>query len=395
MPIVRTDALPSHVVTESSPLPRPRYWSTIWSLYEGKNWAENTLTQRLRHLDRFYLYCDKKFGQHAVDNAFGDKDANRLRSIFDDFFVALTTKVPQTTTDVGCWDSVSSFFHFFANHWAVGDPQWRALQKVVPQQGAIRVSTKGRVKFTRALPDASLRELLAIAEPGAERNPHATPAVQVRNWLLVLLMLLCGLRRGEALLLTLDSLKQELNMETGEIQYWLNVTDTPDEDDTYVDTRATRPSIKTNASHRHVPISGELALLIERYISEYRVDSSEHRFLITSNTGNPLSAESVGKALRKFSLAMNPEALKQFRQRTNKKVISSHDLRHTCACVRYVMFLSDVDKDRTLARMRVFFGWDVNSNMPDTYARAAIQDDVKNSVAKTFDAMLENFRGMK
>jgi len=330
-----------------------------------------------------------------LDSAFGDKDANRLRGIFDEFFVELTSKMPRTSTDVACWDSVSSFFHFFANHWAVNDQQWRSLQKVIPQPGAIRVPSKGSVKFTRALPDASLRELLAVAEPGAQRNPSATPAVQVRNWLLVLLMLLCGLRRGEALLLTLDSLKQELNMETGEIQYWLNVTDTPEEDDTYVDTRATRPSIKTNASHRHVPISEELAMLIERYISEYRVDSSKHRFLITSNVGNPLSAESVAKALREFSLAMSPEALKQFRQRTNKKVISSHDLRHTCACVRYVMFLSDRDKDRTMAKMRVFFGWDVNSNMPDTYARAAIQDDVKNSVAKTFDAMLDNLRGMQ
>lgn len=395
MPVIRTDALPSHVVTESSVLPRPRYWSTVWTLYEGRDWADNTLTPRLRYLDRLYLFCDDRFGHHSLDSAFGDKDAKRLRNIFDEFFIELTSKQPRTSTDVACWDSASRFVHFFANHWAVSDPQWRSLQKVIPQAGAIRAPSKGRVKFTRALPDASLKDLFAIAEPGSQRNPYKTPAAQVRNWLLVLLMLLCGLRRGETLLLTLDSLKQELNMETGEIQYWLNVTDTPEEDDTYVDTRATRPSIKTNASYRHIPISEELAQLIERYISEYRVDSSKHRFLITSYVGAPLSAESVAKALREISLAMHPEALKQFRQRTDKEVISSHDLRHTCACVRYVMFLSDGDKDRTMTRMRVFFGWDINSNMPDTYARAAIQDDVKNSVAKTFDAMLANFRGMR
>ncbi|WP_075794108.1 tyrosine-type recombinase/integrase [Massilia putida] len=364
----------------------------MWTLYEGGSWAENTLIGRLRYLDRFYVYCDSKFGQHALDNAFGDKNAERLHEIFDSFYISLTSKNSFSSTDVSCWDTVSRFFHYFANHWAVSSQQWRSLQKAVPQPGTLRASNKGRVKFIRALPDTALKGLLAVAEPGAADNPFITPAIQVRNWLLVLLMLLCGLRRGETLLLTLDSLKQDLDMRSGEVRYWLNVTNTSEEDLAYVDIRTTRPSIKTPWSHREVPVSESFAELIVRYIGEYRTESTEHQFLFTSDTGEPLSAESVTKALRMYSLAMEPDTLKAFRQRANKKFISPHDLRHTCACVRYVAFLSDGDKEKAMERMRVFFGWSKNSDMPDTYARAAIQDDVKNSVAKTFDAMLDTYR---
>lgn len=394
MPILRTEAVPSYVVVEPTPLSRPRYWSTVWTLYQGQALAENTLKQRLRYIDRLYLYCDERFGKQALDNAFGSKDRKQLHEMFDAFFVLLTSKSVISTADVASWDAASAFFHFFAKHWAVNDPQWRTLQTAVPQIGAVRASKKGKVRFTRSLPDVTVRELLSMAEPGASANPFVTPAIQVRNWLLILLMLLVGLRRGEALLLTLDSLKQDLNMETSKIQYWLDVTDTAEEDDDYVDTRATRPSIKTNASHRQVPISDDLAQLIERYISEYRVESSEHQFLITSKDGEPLSAEAISKALRDYSTAMQPTAIKTFQQRTKKKHISSHDLRHTCACVRYVLFLSDGVKEKAMARMRVFFGWSAESNMPEIYARAAIEDDVKNSVAKTFDTMLNSLRGL-
>jgi integrase len=395
MPILRTEAVPSYLVVEASVLPRPRYWSTVWALYEGPALAESTLKQRLRYIDQLYLYCDDRFGEQSLDNAFGDKDAKRLDEMFDGFYVLLTSKTSISTSDTANWDAASRFIHFFIKHWAVGDPQWRALQKAIPQPKTVRASDKGKVKFIRALPDVTVKDLLATAEPGASTNPFIAPAVQVRNWLLVLLMLLCGLRRGETLLLTLDSLKQDLDMVTGEIQYWLDVTDTTEEDDDYVDTRSTRPSIKTDASHRHVPISGDLAQLIERYISEYRVDSSEHQFLITSKTGEPLSAESVTKALRDYSIAIPSTSLQAFRQRTKKKYISPHDLRHTCACVRYISFLSDVDKENTMARMRIFFGWSKNSDMPEVYARAAIEDDVKNSVSKTFDTMLGALRRMK
>lgn len=395
MPILRTGATPSCLIVEPPPFPRPRFWSTVWSLYAGSSLAESTLTGRLRYIDHLYLYCDREYGKQALDSALGEKNAERLHEMFLGFYVELTTKQASTTADVKSWDAVSGFLQFFAKHWAVNDEKWRALQIAIPQPGSVRDSRKGKVRFTRSLPDVTLRDLLAVAKPGAATNPFSSPAIQIRNYLLVLLMLVVGLRRGENLLLTLDSIKQDVDMETGGIKHWLDVTDTPEEDNVYIDKRATRPSIKTNASHRQIPISENLAELIELHISEFRADSTKHQFLITSHTGQPLSAESVTKAMRQYSKAMTPEAMKAFRQRTKKEHISPHDLRHTSACVMYTFFMADGDKEKTFGRMRSFFGWSKESDMPDTYARAAIEDDVKNSVSQTFDAMLQIVRGQK
>lgn len=374
---------------EPPPFPRPRFWSTVWSLYAGSKLAESTLAGRLRYIDYLYLYCDREYGKQALDSALGEKDAGRLHEMFLGFYVELTTKQTTTTADVKNWDAVRGFFQFFAKHWAVNDEKWRSLQIAIPQPGSVRDSRKGKVRFTRSLPDVTLSDLLTTAKPGAPTNPFSSPAIQIRNYLLVLLMVVVGLRRGETLLLTLDSIKQDVDMETGEIKHWLDVTDTAEEDDGYVDKRATRPSIKTEASHRQIPVSEHLAELIELYISQYRTDSGKHQFLVTSHTGQPLSAESVTKMMRQYSDAMKPDAMKAFRQRAKKKSISPHDLRHTSACVMYTLFINEGDKEKAFGRMRSFFGWSSESDMPDTYARAAIEDDVKNSVSKTFDAMLQ------
>ena len=207
------------------------------------------------------------------------------------------------------------------------------------------------------------------------------------------LLLLCGIRRGELLLLTVDALKHEVDPHSSEVVYWLNVTTTSED----VDTRSTRPSLKTIQSHRQVPVSAGLAVLYERYVAEDRVGSSEHGFLFTSRSGRPLSAESVTKVLQKFTAALPPPALKAFRDRSGGKThISSHDLRHTCATARFPMFMQvKGNRELALQRMRAFFGWSVTSAMPEIYARSAIQDDLLRAWNDLFDRRVDLLRSVK
>jgi integrase len=209
--------------------------------------------------------------------------------------------------------------------------------------------------------------------------------------LVVLLLLLCGLRRGEALLLTVDSLKHDLDRQSGEVRYWLDVTTTDDDD-----RRSSKPGIKTSESHRQVPISVDLASLIETYIAQHRSDDGEARYLLTAEDGVELSAESVNKLLAQLSAAIAPAALQRFTERTGgKKRISSHDLRHTCATVRYGLFIAaDPDRELAFQRMRAFFGWAIESEMPAVYARAAIEDDLMKSWSDAFDKRVGVLRGM-
>ncbi|WP_321807785.1 tyrosine-type recombinase/integrase [Burkholderia sp. BCC1993] len=326
-----------------------------------------------------------------MDTALGDSDASRVCEMSADFYVDLTANADYTTADVQCWDSVRKFVLHFARYWAVSSDAWGYVIGAINGTGRIRTPRRGRIAFARALPDVALKELLAVAEPGAGRNPFVSASVQARNWLIVLLLLLCGLRRGESLLLTVDSLKHGVDSASGESTYWLDVTTTDDDEDE----RSSRPSIKTVESHRQVRISEELAASFEAYVAEYRADSDSHRFLLTAKKGNPLSAESVNKMFATLSAAISPEAMKRFQERTGSKLrISPHDLRHTCATVRYDLFLKSADFNRDLAmqRMRAFFGWALESDMPDLYARAAIQDDLLRSWNDVFDRRITVLR---
>lgn len=394
MAILRTGVKPSHVVVDATPLGRPRFWATVWTLYEGHGWAENTLILRLRHLDKLYDFSDERFGEHSLDDALGRKDAPAVHAIASGFYSNLTSKSNLNTTDVQCWSAISQFFHYFAKQWAISDSQWVAFQAAVARPGSLRPAKMGQVRYMRALPDIVLRELLTVVDPSSEFNPFRSSGVRLRNRLVVLLLLICGLRRGELLLLTLDSLEHDLDVETGEVIYWLKVTNCDDDENLEVsDPRSTRPSIKTIASHREVPIPEWLAYAIELYIAESRTSSGPHNFLFTAESGKPLSAETVGAIFKKLSLAISSESLQKFRKRSDKNFISPHDLRYTCACVRYVHYSGD-GRERAMEKMRAFFGWKIGSTMPERYARAAIQDEVKKSIGVTFENLLSAYRAL-
>jgi integrase len=392
--VLSTGANPPFVLSSPIFYGRPRYWSTVWSLSTaGQGWSDNTHIKQLRYLDRFYGHCDAKFGRDSLDEAIGESDAGLVHGMASDFYVALTSNANYTTTDVQCWDAVRGFVLHFARYWAVRNEAWRAVVGALNGTGRIRSPQRGKIKYARALPDVTLTELLAVAEPGAAGNPFVDQAVQMRNWLNVLLLLLCGLRRGETLLLTVDSLKQGIDKKSGEITYWLDVTTTGDDDD-----RSSKPSIKTSSSHRQVPVSADLAGLIELYVAEYRVDTGSHRFLLTAETGRQLSQERVNQMLAELSGAIPPSALERFKERAGgKKRISPHDLRHTCATVRYDLFLksSDFNRDLAMQRMRAFFGWAIESEEPELYARAAIQDDLLRSWNDLFDRRVIALRGVR
>lgn len=371
----------------------PRFWATAWTFWlKGKSLARNTLKTLLRHVDAFYLYCDHNFGCDSLDAALSRRDADTLKRMVEGFYLLLTSDEDHTTTTVQCWDAVRKFINSFARKSALGDDSINEVSALIAAIGRIQHPKHGRIKGGRCLPVATLEDLLEIAEPYSNRNPFRSSEARWRNWFIVLLLLRCGLRRGEALLLTVDALKHDLDRTTGECVYWLDVTTTGDQ----TDPRASRPSMKTVNSHRQIPVSTDLAQLYERYVTDFRTESDDHGFLFTSRRSRPLSAESVDKIFKTLSSALSPGAKDQFRARTGGKAdVSPHDLRHTCATAQYANFMAQQpDPVLTMQRMRAFFGWSKESKMPEVYAHAAIQDDLLQAWNDTFDARLRTLRGI-
>lgn len=221
---------------------RPRLWATAWSTgFAGPGLSPNTVRLQLRHIDRLYTFCDDAFGADSLDEAISTGDAMATQLFLDAFFLELTSNPKYTTTHVQCWASTCSFIGVIALRRAIHEDAWMSLAGYLRAMRRIRRPTHSRFKFIRALPDVTLAALLNVADPHAEVNPFDSVAARLRAWLVLHLLLLCGLRRGELLLLSLDSLKHDVDATTGRLVYWLNVTTTGDE----ADTRSTRPSIKT------------------------------------------------------------------------------------------------------------------------------------------------------
>lgn len=371
----------------------PRFWATVWaSGFAVQRLSGNTVKARLRHIGAFYELCDQRYGRGALDKALGEGNAADVHAMVGDFYYSLTDEGGHKTSTVARWDAVRFFIRSLVDQLGALEDSWRGLSTFLESIGKIRRPTKGKFRFVRALPDSVLQELLQLANPENKLNPFTDECARWRNWLMLHLLLLCGLRRGEMLLLVVDSLKHDIDPGSGELIYWLDVTTVEEDDD-----RATRPSIKTEDSHRQIPVSADLAALYEHYVAEVRVSNDEDVFLLTSRVGAPLSAESVTKAFEKLTARLSAKARQRFKERTGgKRHISPHDLRHTSATARYAMFMAqEPNRELTLQRMRAFFGWSVTSNMPELYARAAIQDDLLRSWNDLFDQRVANLRTLE
>src|ERR1700676_3882609 len=322
--LVHTHAVPSFVIVDPDRM-FPRFWATAWSIsIQGMALAENTLKRKLRHLAIFYKFCDERFGTDSFDAAVSLRDAARTQQLVEAFYLDLTAVPEFNTTAVQCWDAVRDFVQRLARQRAPSSPGWGALASTLWAMGRMRHPRHGRFQFLRALPASTLADLLEVASDDSARNPFRGAQVRARNWLVVTLLLLAGLRRGELMLLECASLRSDVDAETGNHIYWLDVTTTAE-----FDPRHSTPAIKTEQSHRQVPVSQDVARLFEQYVSEARHPGATHGFLLTSTSGAPLSAESISKVFETLSAALSVDALARFSERSGGRTrISPHDLRH-------------------------------------------------------------------
>lgn len=93
-------------------------------------------------------------------------------------------------------------------------------------------------------------------------NPFSTKSHQLRNFLIVHLMMNYGLRVGELMLLTKRSIKKSINSDT----YSLIVTNTDDE----YDTRQRKPSIKNEQSYRVIKLNSMDYKFLMLYMEKIR-----------------------------------------------------------------------------------------------------------------------------
>jgi len=189
-----------------------------------------------------------------------------------------------------------------------------------------------------ALSEVELKRLLDICEPGSPDNCWQR-ACRERNRLVIRLMAMLGLRRGELLKLRVSDC--HLTRTIPEIR----IERSPDD---RLDPRINEPQVKTES--RQLPCDVQLAQELNEYICKIRrviPGSDRTPYLFLSRSGRPMSLNRVNGIVEQVG-NVNPEF----------SALSPHCLRSTCATrfkelgLKRGLAESEVDKD-----MKYFFGW--------------------------------------
>lgn len=197
-------------------------------------------------------------------------------------------------------------------------------------------------------------------------NPWKTSKVRWRNYILLMLLMLGGNRKGETLLLKLNHFQLTGRRKYYDILKTVDVIDYP---------RMETPSVKTFG--RQVDLHDDLAELIEYYITQVRkqfVNWQASNYLFVSyRDGLPLSVQTPNAILNEL-VGRHPEF---------KGLLSPHRLRNTFHDLLNEALDKKFKNQSAFNRMilkspiqEAAGGWARNSQMPERYAKGSIQAKV-------------------
>lgn len=376
----------------------PRYWAAVWLVVAGSQWAMSTQTLRLRYVENLYEHADRVFKANALDDALSELDDHRLADILESWFVSLRNQPVATRSNEARWQTGLTFVTSVVNWLSKSaDAKMRRIEARIHRLSALysqlHIRQGGRSETVRSLPASVVESLYQILDPESDANPFQRVQMRWRVFIAFVLMLHQGLRRGELLLLPADAIKSGHDRKSGQTRHWLNIQQNGYEEADN-DSRYSKPSIKTLHSVRQIPVSDATAHLVQTYCENYRGRPS-HSYMLSAQTGGPLSTESLTKIFTTISKGLPTDVLQDLHDRTGKKSVTCHDLRHTCAVLRLHQLLERGDTmPEALQKLRTFFGWSKESDMPSRYARAAFENRLASVWNDAFDDRVSVLRAL-
>lgn len=364
----------------------PRYAATIWLDFLNAHAANATREKYARAISSLYRDAEAMQPPVDLDKAIIETNLGDLRTVLSS---ALLGHQSRQTADRR-WELQKRFVFGMlgmvnAGHAPELSRQLKTLQRSFSQ---LRNAPAARPtsQTARSLPADVLEDMFELIDPTNPRNPFRTAAARWRNYTMVLLLFQLGLRRGEMLLLTPDSIHAEFDFRLGHQVYWLDVREP-----SYDDSRASAPRLKNAWAARDLPVSRTLISAVDIYVSQFRGDP-DHGFLFSSSRGLPLAEQSIEAMFQVIKRNLSPSARESLAARAGNQ-LSPHSLRHTASVVRYQRFSSSgMGHEEMSRRIRPFMGWAPGSEMPFHYARKFFEPRYAKLWDETFDDALAALR---
>jgi len=401
-------SMPSHKLSHNPALPPlckgfllvtdlgiPRFWATIWADVLHAGMKANTKKNYLYGIERLYRHAEQLSEMGSLDKAITQADLPFLEVILTGFLSVLSNEAAaKGINNTRQWESALAFVSDLINHIdalsardvATMQSRQLRLQRLYSQ---LRPAPKKPPEKIRALPAIVVEDLYEIFSPTSPRNPFRSERLKWRNFLIFLLMLHLGLRRGEIGLLAADAIKSDFDYGIQSERYWINVENTPYEDE---DPRFDAPSLKTANSRRQLPINEEILLASDILLQNYSKNSS-HSYMFWSHKNKPISLNGINNIFTVANKSLSEKSQKALSNRGVERV-SPHDLRHTCAVFRLSKYteLNDGNIDLATEKLRVFFGWSHDSNMPRHYARSFYESSQADIWNENYNHVITSLR---
>ncbi len=247
-----------------------------------------------------------------------------------------------------------------------------------------RPSGKGRNQFGREKGLSREEEaiLMDVITPGSERNPFEDQSTQIRNYLLIMMLLHLGIRGGEL-----------LNIRVSDIDWSNNQIVIARRADEKGDPRHRQPLVKT--LDRRLPIKDTLVRIIHQYIVQVRSKvpgARKHDYLFVTHKsgptqGQPMSKSSYLKVINLISVSA-PELVG----------LHGHELRHTWNN-RFSEFMdtrSDAPQPEEQEAQRSYLqGWKPNSGTAAVYTKRFTQEKAIEASLKLQEGMARTPENLK
>jgi integrase len=360
--------------------------------------SHNTKIMKLRHIEDLYVYADSIGGYGFLDDALASLNITIMSEVIEGYFITLCNKPNRTNSDETRWKTAYEFISDVLAWVSKGSTTHETLAKALKRLQHIgtmyqqlHVQSSKRQEVLRSLPANVVEAMYSILDPNSVNNPFKREKTKWMVFVMFVVLLHQGLRRGELLLQTVNAVKTSYDTKQNRQRYWLNINNL---DEGIIDPRASRPSIKTKPSIRQIPVSEFTANLIQTYTENYR-SKANHPFLFNSARNTPLSMEGLSVLFKRISNAMSKEVMNELKDRTGKVTITPHDLRHTSAVVRLNQLITNGDEmDMALQKLRSFFGWSRTSDMPRKYAKAVFEDRLADIWTNVMDDRIAILRAI-
>lgn len=212
---------------------------------------------------------------------------------------------------------MADYLDFVGTYFSVSLPKDRRKEAQVERDYTLKVfrahipkvSKKAKLGARVGLSKEEQDRVLRVVAPGSPDNPWQSDFVQRRNWLIIVILLATGMRRGEL-----------LGMQIGDLESSQSKLNVLRRADAIEDPRPIQPNAKSN--DRRLELRPNIMRAVWDYIDNDRDAiraARRHPYLIVAYEGRPLSLKSVDKLFGQLRAACPGLPV----------TLTSHVMRHT------------------------------------------------------------------